>query len=132
MKGSASRAVAFLAVTLIGAGFVAAAFAADDSAATMNAEIDYLLQSVAGSDCVFIRNGKEHDAFSARDHLQTKRKRGRRYFSSADEFIERLASSSSWSGKDYMIRCGDTSQTAYAWFTAALVRYRSDAPRRSD
>ena len=94
---------------------------------TMNAEIDYLLDTVGESRCVFIRNGKEHAASAARDHLRTKRKRGRRHFDSADEFIERLASRSSLSGKDYMIRCGDELVTANAWFTAALERYRESA-----
>ena len=94
---------------------------------TMNAEIDYLLDTVGESRCVFIRNGKEHAASAARDHLRTKRRRGRRHFDSADEFIERLASRSSLSGREYMIRCGDELVTSNAWFTAALERYRESA-----
>ena len=68
------------------------------------------------SDCVFIRNGKEHGPAAAKDHLNLKRRRGKRYFSSADEFIENLASSSSWSGKPYHIRCGkEEQQLAKEW-----------------
>lgn len=93
--------------------------------ATMDAEIDHLLDAVAASDCTFIRNGKEHDAKAARDHLSTKRRRGRRYFDTAEEFIDRIASKSSWSGKDYRIRCDGEEQTAQAWFTAVLDRYRN-------
>lgn len=97
---------------------------ADD--ATMNAEIDYLLNTVASSDCTFIRNGKEHGPEAARDHLNLKRRKGKRYFSTTEEFIERLATSSSWSGKPYHIRCGDGEpQLAKAWFEKILSEYRN-------
>ena len=96
---------------------------ADD--ATMNLEIDHILDTVAASDCVFIRNGKEHGPADAKDHLNLKRRRGKKYFSNADEFIENLASSSSWSGKPYHIRCGDhEQQLASTWFNAVLSKYR--------
>ena len=94
----------------------------------MNSEIDYLLEQVADSDCIFIRNGDEHDAAAAVDHLSLKRRRGRRYFNSADEFIEKIASRSSWSGKPYHIRCDGTEQTAAAWFTSVLSAYRENGP----
>jgi uncharacterized protein DUF5329 len=95
---------------------------ADDA---MNEEIDYILNTVATSNCVFIRNGKEYGGEAAKDHLSLKRNRGKRYFSSADEYIENLASSSSWSGKPYYIRCGEEEQQlAKDWFTAVLQGYR--------
>ena len=93
----------------------------------MDNEIDHLLEAVASSECVFIRNGKEHGPHAAKDHLSLKRRRGKRYFSSADEFIENLASSSSWSGKPYYIRCGDQEQQrASTWFAEVLADYRGD------
>ena len=89
-------------------------------------EIDHLLNVVANSDCVFIRNGGEHDPDAARKHLSLKRRRGKKYFSTADEFVDRLASSSSWSGKPYYIRCGDeVQQLAGDWFSAVLAKFRS-------
>lgn len=113
--------VPFVAVIL----FCASTGSADDS--RMDSEIDFLLDSVVTSDCVFVRNGKTHDAIAARDHLQMKRKRGKRYFDSAEEFIERLASKSSWSGDAYLIQCGsEPQQTANTWFTALLEKYRSE------
>ena len=91
----------------------------------MNQEIDHLLDAVVSSDCVFIRNGKEHGPEAAKQHLSLKRRRGKRYFSNADEFISNLASSSSWSGKAYYIRCGDQEeQAASTWFTEVLANYR--------
>lgn len=95
---------------------------ADD---VMDTEIDYILNAVTNSNCVFIRNGKEHGPEAAIEHLNLKRRRGKRYFSSADEFIENLASSSSWSGKPYHIRCGEEEQQlAKDWFSAVLAEYR--------
>ena len=98
---------------------------ADD---VMDTEIDYILDAVATSDCVFIRNGKEHKAEAAKDHLNLKRRKGKKYYSNADDFIENLASSSSWSGKPYHIRCGDEeAQLAKEWFSAVLAQYRAQS-----
>jgi hypothetical protein len=94
-------------------------------AETMDEEIDYLLVTVGGSECTFIRNGKRYPAQKAQDHLQTKRERGKRHFDSADEFIEKIASKSSFSGKPYRIQCGDEAeQTAAEWFTSLLTLHR--------
>ena len=96
---------------------------AEDS---MDAEIDFLLQAVAGSGCTFIRNGKEAKAADAVDHLQMKRRRGKRYYSSTEEFIERIASSSSWSGKPYLIACDDAEPAPIKdWYLNALAEFRS-------
>ena len=107
--------------SLLFLGLITAGYGDD----AMDAEIDHLLDAVAASDCVFIRNGKEHGPQAAKEHLSLKRRRGKRYFSSAEEFIENLASSSSWSGKPYHIRCGDRElQPAAQWFTEVLAAYR--------
>lgn len=95
------------------------------SAAPMDEEIDYLLDAVAASGCTFIRNGSEYPARDARAHLQSKRRRGRRYFSTTEEFIERIASQSSTSGKPYRIHCkGEPAVNAFDWFTALLAEHR--------
>lgn len=110
----------FVAVMLLGN----MTLQADES--NMDAEIDFLLDTVVTSNCIFIRNGSDYKPEAARDHLQMKRKRGKRYFNSAEEFIEKIASKSSWSGKNYVIRCDDEpKQTAHAWFTALLKKYRA-------
>ncbi len=93
--------------------------------ASMDAEIDFLLVTVAQSDCEFIRNGKAHAGEAARDHLQMKRERGKKYYETTEQFIERIASKSSWSGKPYRIRCGDAEEDASAWFTRTLESFRN-------
>lgn len=120
-----AAAVAMAAMLLFGAGSFA-----DDT--VMDAEIDYLLDAVADSGCTFIRNSSEHEAAAAKEHLQTKRRRGRRYYDSADQFIDRIASRSSMSGKDYRIRCDGEEQTAKKWFTARLERFRAGERRAAE
>jgi len=92
---------------------------------TMDDEIDYLLSSVGSSGCTFIRNGKRYSGKDARAHLQSKRRHNAHLFDSADEFIEKIASKSSMSGKLYRIRCnGEEQQTAGDWFTDMLRQHR--------
>ena len=92
--------------------FTALAGAAEETA---DAEIRYLLDYVAGSGCVFLRNGDRHDASDAADHLRLKYDRGRRYADTAEQFIDRLASQSSWSGKPYSVTCGATTEPSGDW-----------------
>lgn len=116
-----------------GAALLLLIVAASARADTMNDEIDFLLTSVGSSDCTFIRNGKSHDAVAAQKHLQMKRERGKRHFSNTDEFIERLASKSSWTGKLYFIQCGnEEQQPAGEWFAELLTKYREPADQLSN
>jgi hypothetical protein len=95
--------------------------------AVAEAEIAYLLQRVADSGCLFSRNGATHDAADAADHLRLKYRRGRRYADTAEHFIDRLASGSSWSGEPYSIECADYSGPSGPWLHRALREYR-DSP----
>ena len=89
-----------------------------------DAEVQYLLMFVADSGCTFVRNGDDHDSVDAADHLRLKYNRGRRYTNSAENFIDRLASESSWSGKPYTVTCDGTTETSAAWLHRALADYR--------
>ena len=91
-----------------------------------NPEIDYLLSTLGSSECVFVRNGKRHSAEKAEEHLRMKYKRGRRYATSTETFIERLASKSSMTRKLYMIECpGVEPEPTGAWLTQRLEELRS-------
>ena len=89
------------------------------------AEIEHLLTTVGTSNCVFIRNGKRHDAEAAEDHLRMKYRRGKRYAPTTEAFIERLASKSSMSKKLYHIECpGAEAVPSGEWLSQRLAEYR--------
>ncbi len=89
------------------------------------AEIEYLITSVGESGCIFIRNGSRHDAEDAASHMRLKYRRGKRYAPTAELFIERLASKSSFSGKPYSIECpGSDTVPSGDWLSARLDEYR--------
>jgi hypothetical protein len=89
-------------------------------------EIEYLITTVGESGCTFIRNGSRHDAEDAASHMRLKYRRGKRYAPTAELFIERLASKSSFSGKLYFIECeGEEPVPSGEWLGARLEDYRS-------
>ena len=56
---------------------------------------------------VFIRNGSEHDAAAAADHLRLKLNYAGSRIKTAEQFIDKLATGSSMTGKPYKIRFAD-------------------------
>ena len=118
-----TRSVA-LACLLVGALFTGALFA--DAEATAR-EVALLLEHVRASDCAFIRNGKKHTAADAADHLAQKYRRGRRYVTTTETFLDRLASKSSMSGKPYLVVCDTREEPAGAWLHRVLKSMREKA-----
>lgn len=92
---------------------------------TSEAEIQHLLDFVAASGCTFVRNGKEHDPADAADHLRLKYRNGARYVNSAEQFIDRLASQSSWTGQAYTVTCDGRTEPTGQWLHRALREYRA-------
>ena len=90
-----------------------------------DAEVQYLLHFVENSGCTFHRNGSDHNAPDAADHLRLKYRNGGKYVNNADQFIDRLASKSSWSGKKYTVTCEGHTQPSGEWLHRALDDYRS-------
>jgi len=80
---------------------------AAEGATSAEAEIQQLIERVETSGCRFHRNGKDYSAQKGAEHLRLKLKRGRKYADSAENFIDRLGSRSSWSGKPYWIESPD-------------------------
>ena len=72
---------------------------------TEEQKIEHLIsfiRNLKGS--TFIRNGDEHTAQAAADHLQMKREKAGSRVKTAQEFIDKIATKSSMSGELYMIR----------------------------
>ncbi len=75
---------------------------------TEEEKITHLISYVkAMKNCKLVRNGSEHIPEEAADHLQMKWKKHSSKISSAEEFIEHLATKSSMSGEYYIIRQDD-------------------------
>ena len=94
------------------------------------AEITHLLNTVEQSQCRFNRNGSWHDAKSAKKHLASKFEYldKRDMLPTAESFIKLGASSSSSSGKSYMMACeGQQPVTSAVWLVEELNKYRKTA-----
>ena len=93
-------------------------------AASDNPEIDFLIDSIRTSQCSFTRNGTVHSPEKAADHLQMKYNKTKKYIKTADDFIEKLATKSSWSGKPYTMTCKGVKQPSVTWLRSVLTDYR--------
>lgn len=97
------------------------------AALTEKEKIERLLAAVESSDVVFIRNGSEHGPKAAAAHLRSKLSSAGERVKTARDFIEHLASRSSFSGKPYLIRTKDGAQTpAREWLLKALERIEAE------
>ena len=121
------RPFTLLSLAMLAVLLLAANVAAADKADTDETEIQYLLNAIGTSGCAFVRNGTEHPSLEAQDHLAMKYRRGKRYAKTAEQFIERLASKSSWTGKPYQVVCPDEPAVdSGVWLTKQLMILRMD------
>ena len=92
-------------------------------------EVTHLLEFVQTSPCQFNRNDTWHNGKDARLHLEMKYDSlaSRGAISKAEDFIDKAASKSSLSGRNYQIRCQDGKIISSAqWLSEELRRYRID------
>jgi hypothetical protein len=69
------------------------------------ARVERLLQALSEKNgLVFIRNDREYDLSAALEHLRRKLAHGGGEIASAEEFIDKLASTSMLSGRPYQVR----------------------------
>jgi hypothetical protein len=91
-------------------------------------EVEHLLQYVSGSGCEFSRNGSWYDAKRGEAHLRTKYDylAARGQIAVAEDFIDKGASKSSFSGLDYQVKCGNSQAiTSNLWLRGELAHYRA-------
>jgi len=90
-------------------------------------EVNFLLGCVAGSGGEFYRNGSWHDAHEAHVHLRDKYKYllDNNRVGTTEQFIDRAASQSSFSGNPYQIRCrGAAAVNSRQWLHERLRELR--------
>jgi hypothetical protein len=100
----------------------------DVRAAANDAEIEYLLSRIASSNCEFNRYGVWYDAKRAQEHLRYKYDYlvAHHAISSTEDFIEMAASRSSYTGRDYLIRCpGSPEARSNRWMLDQLAQFRA-------
>lgn len=85
--------------------------------ANLEQDVEGLIEQVAQSPCVFIRNGKRYDQQQAAEHIRNKWDYARDEVEDMPFFIAEVASKSWFSGKPYMVECGDKSITSREWLT---------------
>lgn len=95
-------------------------------------KIEALIAAVESRpDAVFIRNGSEHDAKAAADHLRLKWRSAGNRIQTARDFIRYCATQSSMSGRKYRIRFKDGHEVESAvFFEAELQRIEKAAVGR--
>lgn len=106
--------------------------AASALAASPRSEIDALLTRLETSGCEFNRNGNWHSGPEAKNHLLRKLEylEKKNMAGSAEQFINLGASTSSSSGKAYLVRCpGESPQPSQQWLSRELQKLRA-APTR--
>lgn len=112
---------------------LALAFAAASHAAAPAVEqvrIDRLIDAVAQQrDVQFVRNGKAYGSADAATFLREKLKSRGADVTSAEQFIDRIASSSSTSGRPYRIRFADGREVPSGEYLHARLK-ALDAARR--
>ena len=101
-------------------------------AETGSDEIEHLLVYLKNSHCEFARNGTWYSARRGEEHLRSKYdallKNGAA-ITTAESFIDQVASHSNVSGHPYMVRCGnDRAIESGSWFGEALQRLRTEGP----
>lgn len=95
-------------------------------------EIEALLGRITASNCRFERNRSWHDAADARAHLLRKleyiEKRSET-ITRTEQFIEYVASKSSFTGRPYRVKCGNGELVeSQVWLTRELKALRSAKP----
>lgn len=86
------------------------------------AHIDTLLAAIEASGCEFERNGTRYSAREGGAHLRLKLERAGSRVQTAREFIERIASGSSLSGRPYLVFCpGLPAQRSQDWLAQRLA-----------
>ncbi len=93
-------------------------------AATVDDEIAYLLSEQRSSDCTFIRNDISYTSREFQRHLQSKLRQNNELISSAEDFIEKIATRSAASNSPYVALCDGELKFMQEWFTELLMAYR--------
>jgi len=109
-------------------GLLLAPVAHAEPPARVQIEVNFLLGYIEGSGCAFYRNGSWHDSKAAQEHIRDKYKylAARNQINTTEEFIEKAATKSSFTGQAYEVRCnGGAPLPSNLWLRDELARLRT-------
>ena len=121
-----------IAIFILMLGLQVSGLSSGVTSPTTQKEIDHLLVFVRESKCDFNRNGQWYTSRKAENHLRGKYEYAVKHHAilSAEDFIEKVATKSSWSGHQYLIRCGSAAVIpSGGWLTKELMQYRDRTPK---
>jgi hypothetical protein len=96
-------------------------------AESLNDSINYLLDYVANSNAIFIRNGQTHTPQEAANHIKAKYEHFKNEIKTPEDFIRLSASKSLLTGQPYLVRTKDGKEIQLSeWLTDALKKHRGD------
>jgi len=102
-----------------------------EPAVSVQVEVSFLLGFIEGSGCQFYRNGEWHTSQEAQVHLRDKYKWlvAKNQIKTAEDFIDKAATQSSFSGRAYAVTCnGGVTDTSKQWLRDELARLRTFKP----
>jgi Family of unknown function (DUF5329) len=123
--------IVLVAVVSIALATPRPALAGEDAAAGVEQRtIEALIESVAHlTDATFLRNGKSYPSSSAARFLREKWRSRQSEVRSAEDFIDRVASSSSTTGKPYLIRFANGREVSSAeYLRGELAKLCEETP----
>ncbi|MGN6385140.1 MAG: DUF5329 family protein [Verrucomicrobiota bacterium] len=90
------------------------------------AVIEKLLKKVETSDCTFIRNGSNHTGKEAATHMRRKYEHFKHKIKTPEDFIEKCASRSELSGKEYSVKLPEGKvMSCKKWMTEELKQLQA-------
>ncbi|MFH4849696.1 YfeK family protein, partial [Escherichia coli] len=94
------------------------------------ARINAMLEGLAQKkDLIFVRNGDEHTCDEAVSHLRLKLGNTRNRIDTAEQFIDKVASSSSITGKPYIVKMpGKSDENAQPFLHALIAQTDKTVP----
>lgn len=100
--------------------------ASETNTAKTDIEIQYLLKTIEESGCTFKRNWSEYTTDEARSHMEMKYDYAKDKITKTEQFIKYIATKSSITGKEYIIRCDGKDYSSAEWLTDKLGEYRTN------
>lgn len=87
--------------------------------------IEFLLASIAKSECIFVRNGKDHSGAESAKHIRAKYDYFKKKIATPEDFIRLAGTQSALTKKPYTVKDKSGNETtSAAWLGEVLQNYR--------